>query len=455
MLDVSLFGMRAPFHHAVNLGLHLLNTVLLLVWLRKIGCSPAAAFWVTALFALHPTRVESVAWISERKDVLSAAWGLLALIAYDAWARRRTWPAYGASIIGTALALASKPMLVTLPCLFLVLDFLLYQRVNRVQLAKTLLPCLLEKIPLFILVSATVFMTVHAQSGVGAIAAAPPARAWLTSILAAYGHYGWTFILPWPLYIPRTPPAPETIQVAALGTLLAFLILTVTLIVRRREYPLALLGWLWFLGALVPVAGFVKAGEQFTADRYTYLAHIGLGLISAAAATAATRRWPARTRPLAVTALLALAALSALTAAQARHWQNSETLFRHTLAHDPGNATAHNNLGTALMETGRTPQALYHFQEAVRIAPGNLHAQNNLGVALLATGNAAAARKQFEALLRHTPDDPEAWVNHGAACLATGQLDEATASVDHALALRPNDPRALELQNQINLTRRP
>jgi len=448
MADVSLFGLNPAGHHGMNIALHGLCAVLLLRWLWAIGLSIWAGWWVAALFALHPSHVESVAWISERKDVLCALWGVAALWCYHHWAERQRMAYYVGVLICTALALLSKPMLVTLPFLFLLLDGLIYQRLRA---ARGIRRCLLEKMPLFAMVAGVIVLTIRAQGGDGAVM--PLAyMAWpqrLVQALAAYGFYLWKFLLPVPLYVPYAAPSWERAILMAVGGSVAIGGMGYLTWRYRERAPLAALGLCWFLGLLVPVIGLVKAGEQYAADRYTYLPYVGLTLVATAVGQVVARRAAAWDRCVSFVALASLLLCAALTWHQAGYWESSERLFRHSLAHSPRNTTAHNNLGTALMARGVFPEALYHFQEAVAAAPGNLQAQNNLGVALLMLGKAAAAARQFEALLLHMPEDAEVWVNYGAAEFALGNLEEAQVAARRALEYQPGNGNALGLLDRV------
>lgn len=448
MLDVSLFGLNPAGHHAMNLALHTLCVLLLLRWLWVLGCAPWVAFWVAALFAWHPAHVESVAWIAERKDVLSSAFGLLALLAYHRWVARHHAGAYLAAFLCTAASLMSKPMLVTLPALFLLLDVLAYKRILGLRDTRAIVRLLMEKAPFFLVALLVIVLTLAAQGRDGAVMALDqlPWRVRLPRVAAAYGVYLWKFGAPWPLYLPYEPPGPRALVAMAVGALVALGSLSCALWRCRNTAPLALMGWCWFLGSLAPVIGLVKAGEQFVADRYTYWPSIGLALAVAVGGQSLANRGPVWRKAVAAAAVCSLIALAGIAHLQAGYWRSSETLFRHTLARAPHNATAHNNLGTALMARGAAAEALYHFQEATAAAPGNFQAQNNLGAALLLLGKAEAAARQFEALLQHTPEDAEVWVNYGAALLAAGKNGEAKIAVDRALTLRPGAPNALRLR---------
>lgn len=370
MADVSLFGMNAGGHHMVSASLHALNAALLFLLLRAVSGVLWAPLIAAALFALHPLRVESVAWVAERKDVLSTVFWLLATLAYVRWCRRPSWARYGVVVLLFALGLMAKPMLVTLPCTLLLLDF---WPLGRVQGAgrESWGRLLAEKAPLFALAGATACITFIAQEAGGAVArlAEVPAARRLGNAIFSYGWYLAKTVWPSRLRVPYISP-PEgwpVWQILSAAAVLAGGTALVVLLARRRPY--LLVGWLWYLGTLVPVIGFVQVGAQGMADRYTYIPLIGLAII---VGWVATEVGPVRKGNRLLSVALGLAAAFALAGAtrcQLRYWKDTNALFSRTIAFDSENFMARNNLGVRAAAAGRWNEAAEHFRLAAMARP--------------------------------------------------------------------------------------
>lgn len=450
-LDISIFGFAPWGHHATNLLLHLLNTALVyMVMFRLIptsmaGRAPVVALIVALLFALHPLHVESVAWISERKDLLSGFFALMTTWAYAQYARRPRPGLYLAVLLLFTCGLMSKPMLVTWPCVLLLLD---YWPLRRLQNVRAGLWCVAEKLPLFALSLASVVITLQAQTRAVVPLEARTVDERINNAAVSYMMYLWKAIFPYPLATPY-PFLEDTLAPWRVALAWAILLsLSTVALVKWRRAPWFIVGWVWFLGTLVPVIGIVQVGEQAMADRYSYLPHLGLFL--ALACAVAQRRHssdeqapPSRYRWI----LIAFAAvLASLTFRQTLYWRNSETLFRHSIAVTEKNYVAHNNLGKALMENGRIDEALGHFEQSVAISPGNLPARNNLGVAYLLTGQPERALAQLELVRQNVPPDPDLLVNMGAAYLEMKNHAAARAVAEEALRLNPSHPKANALR---------
>jgi tetratricopeptide (TPR) repeat protein len=371
-LDWSLFGPWAGGHHGVSALIHAGNAALLLLLLHAMTGALWPSAFAASLFALHPLRVESVAWASERKDVLMLLFALLALAAYLRWTRRRSPGAYAAALALYACALMSKAMVVTVPALLLLLDFwplARWRRGGRLPLPPARL--LLEKLPFLAAAAAASLVTFLAQSGGGAVAyvAAYPVAQRVPNAFRSWALYLWKTIWPaklavfYPYFwadVPWWQPAlgAAIVAVATAGALLAL---------RRR--PALAVGWFWYLGALLPVIGIVQAGSQALADRYTYLPQIGLAVALAWGGSELLVRRP-RLRPtLLAAALAALAALGAVTWVQAGHWRSTETLFRHALAVTENNFLAASILGAALSEQGRAAEGQALIAWAYKVNP--------------------------------------------------------------------------------------
>ena len=479
MLDCQIFGLNPWGHHLTGVLLHALNAGLVFMWLRLMTGATWRSLLVAALFALHPLRVESVAWVSERKDVLSGCFGLLALIAYARYAQGRrqnaecrmqkpatptahhapriTFPPstfYLLSLFFFALGLMSKPMLVTWPLVMLLLDYWPLRRMQNAAASTThhvsrftfhvsrttLLPLLFEKIPFFILVALMSVVTLVAQQHGGAVMGAKslPVDARVGNALISYGRYlGKLF---WPadlaIYYPHPGQWPLGKVVLAGGLILGISLL---LFVTRRRTPVLLVGWLWFLATLIPVIGLVQVGGQAMADRYTYLPSLGVLILSVWGACELTRGWRHQVLVLLVAGGGASLLCLALTRQQLGYWQNNETLFRQALEVTENNQIAHKSLGDALDKKGQTDEAIGHFQEAIRLKPGYADAHNNLGNTLLKKGQADEAIGRFQEAIRLKPGYANAYNNLGNALLKKGQPGEAIRQYQEAIRLEPAD----------------
>jgi Flp pilus assembly protein TadD len=423
MLDVQMFGLTPGAHHLVNVALHLANTLLLFTILRRWTGERWASFVVAALFAVHPLHVESVAWISERKDVLSTFFFLLTLAAHGRWAATHSPRWYAAGLAAFALGLMSKPMLVTLPFLLLLLD---HWPLRRAAMPGALV---LEKLPHFALAAAISVITYRVQLEQGAVDAAGtlPLTLRLGNAVVSYGRY--LLATAWPvdlaIFYPYEIDLPGwRVAVSALG--LAAISGLVLRAARRRPY--ALVGWLWYLGTLVPVIGLVQAGSQSHADRFTYIPLIGLFVMLAWGGRDAVTRFsvPAAVLVPAVTGVITACAVTAST--QVGVWRTSETLFAHAVRVTRRNHVAHNNLGVALQARGDLDGAIEHYREAVRIQPEYAHARTNLGKAL---------RGRFEQAVARNPRDPVAQFNLAVALHDAGELDAAIGHYEEAVRLAP------------------
>ena len=443
MLDCQLYGMNSGQHHLTNLLFHIANTLLLFFVLTKMTGSLWRSAFVAALFAFHPLHVESVAWVSERKDVLSTFFWLLTIYSYSLYVEHPAVNRYLLVVLCFTLGLMSKPMLVTLPFVLLLLDlwplnrFSLEQpdRSNNAQQRSTALGLVLEKIPLFVLAAMSSAVTFYAQKQAQAIVPleAIPFKVRTANALVSYANYIAKMI--WPSNLAARYPHPgmhSGLKIAGACLLLAAVSLGVIRVIKHRPY--FTVGWLWYLGTLVPVIGLVQVGGQAMADRYTYVPHIGLFIVIAWGAPELAAQWRHRKILLAVLAIALLSILTAVTWKQAGYWKNSITLFEHTLAVTSNNWLAHNNLGAALSAQGRMDEAMGHYLEAVRIKPDYVDAHNNLGKAFYKKGRTKEAISHYLQALRKKPDDAGTNYNLGNAFYRQGRAEEA---IDHYLqALR-------------------
>jgi Flp pilus assembly protein TadD len=452
MLDTQLFGKGAWGYHLTNLLLHLANTLLLFGLLRRLTGATLRSALVAALFAVHPLHVESVAWVSERKDVLSTLFGFLTVWAYARYAEAPGLRRYLLVVLGLALSLMAKPMLVTLPFVLLLLD---YWPMRRWRLAgaasddgtppRSAVPAgwlLLEKLPLLVLSAASSAMTVWAQRHGRAIQelAGLPLPARLSNALVSYVDYLRQTI--WPsdlaLFYPHPGANLPAWQVA--GAALLVLAVTALALWGGRRWPYLLVGWLWYVGTLVPVIGLVQVGFQARADRYTYVPLIGIFLMLSWGLTDLARRWHGR-EVLACAAGLALICFTAITWSQTRYWHDSVTLWNHTLEVTEGNFIAHNNLGEILTEQGKAAEATRHFREALRIRPDSKEAHNNLGIIFINQGEAAEAIWHLREAVRLEPAYSDAHNNLGIALVNQGKAAEATRHFREAVRLKPDNSK--------------
>jgi Flp pilus assembly protein TadD len=460
-LDVSLFGVSAPAFHGVNLLLHVANALLLYALVRRFGFGPDAALVMAGLFALHPLRVESVAWISERKDVLCGFFALLLLHAWTSWTRRGGVPRYLTALVLFALSLMAKPMAVTFPFVLLLLDWWPLERTrfgpgaDAASRGRPTASLLVEKLPFLVVAIAASVVTYRLQRAGGAMAdsVALPAPTRLLSALAAYDWYVLKTLWPTDLAALYPNPAllgrPIPFLPAVCGALLLGVIAVLALRDARRR-PWLLVGAAIFAGMLVPVIGLVQVGQQATADRYTYLPAIGLGAVLMLAANDLAERLRIGREARVVTAILVLIVLSNLTRAQVGTWRDSVTLARRAIAVTNDNYVMHFNLAVALDEQGDLPGAVVSYAEAVRLRPDLASFRVNHAAALARAGHVPAAVEEYETAMRLDPRDPAA--RNNLAWLRATHPDAAHRDAAQALALagalareRPSDPDTLDL----------
>jgi Flp pilus assembly protein TadD len=449
MVDVELFGLRAGWHHLTSVLFHAANTILLfLVFFRLSGATWRSGF-VAALFALHPLHVESVAWVSERKDVLSAFFWILAMGAYARYAERPGVARYLPVAALFGLGLCTKPMVVTLPFVLLLLDVWPLGRIaSLAQRAPGFRPrcppvspsrLVLEKVPLFAMTAVSCVITYVAQQEGGTLGVLSdhPWGDHTANAVASYAAYlGKTL---WPaslaVFYPHPGASLPLWKVAGAGLLLAGV--SVLAVRRLAHSPWLVVGWFWYLGTLVPVIGVVQVGEQAMADRYTYLPLIGIFIVVAWGIPELASRWRIRAPALAVGAALLLAALLAATWIQLGHWRSSEALWTRALEVTSDNWMAHCGLGMALTQQERFDEAIPQYREALRINPDFALAHNDLGVALGQKGEIGAAANHFLEALRLEPELAEAHTNLGVALHSQGRIEQAIPHYRASLRIEP------------------
>lgn len=441
-LDCQLFGLNAGAHHWVNVGFHLVNTLLLFFVLSRMTGALERSGFVAALFALHPLHVESVAWVAERKDVLSAFFWILAMGSYNWYARGPRLGRYLLTLLLFACGLMSKPMMVTLPFVFLLLDYWPLRRIQwDAETSKrpgaSIRRLLLEKCPFFALVLGSSIVTFLAQGSAVRSLEKFPVSVRVANALVSYASYIGKTICPENLAVLYPHPGmPAIWMILGAASLLGCISLLALALVRRRPY--LLVGWLWYLGTLVPVIGLVQAGEQAMADRYTYLPIIGLSLMAVwgIGDILADRPIP-RAAWGAGTAIL-FGVLAMISSAQLRHWQNSLTLFGHAVQATTNNAVALYNLGLAFSEQGEVAEAIPCYAEALRVKPEFDSAHYNLGLCLVMVGRTSEGTNHYAQALRINPRNENAHLNYGLALASCGEVDEAIAHWEAVLKLSPS-----------------
>jgi tetratricopeptide (TPR) repeat protein len=449
MLDSQFYGLNPGGHHLTNVLLHLATAILLFLVLRQM----TGAFWrsafVAAIFAIHPLRVESVAWVAERKDVLSGLFFVLTIAAYVRYARHPWSPArYGLVVVLFALGLMCKPMLVTLPFVLFLLD---YWPLNRLaagrdrrggifQISRRLV---LEKLPLIGLAAASAVATLLAQkASLQTFVGLPLSLRVGNAFTSCVAYLRQMF---WPVDLAVLYPFPD--RGLALSGAVSFALLAgisaAVFALRRHRYLVT--GWLWYLVMLGPVIGILQVGNQARADRYTYLPQIGLYLLVTWLAADLCARWRHRQLFLGTLSVVIVGALAFAARTQASYWENSKSLWTHALASTSNNVIAHTNLAEAFFQEGRLEEAIEHGQKALRIDPNQAVAHSALGLAFLQKGRGDEAVVHLQKALEITPSSA-AHSNLGVALMQKGRVDEALAHYKRAVEI---DPQAVDAQNNM------
>jgi len=446
MLDCQIYGMNPGQHHMTNVLLHILNTLLVFLVFKRMTGKLWQSGFVAALFALHPLHGESVAWVAERKDLLSTFFWMLTLWSYTRYVERSEFNQYLLVVLFFILGLMAKPMLVTLPFVLLLLDYWPLRRFelasrdeNNSQQRRFNLGLIYEKMPLFILSAVSSVVTYIAQESSGAVnsLAVIPFHIRIANATVSYASYIGKMI--WPHNLAVFYPYPESIlswKIASAGLLLGVISVAVCRMVRTKPY--LAVGWLWYIGTLVPVIGIVQVGVQKMADRYTYVPLIGLFIIIAWGVSDILDRWRYKRIILAGSTIFVLSAFTICTWFQIKNWQNSITLFEHALNVTADNSVAHINLGEALAGQGKTEDAVRHYNEALRIKP-NLSAPHlNLGVALKESGNLNEAMDHFSKVLGLKSDCAEAHYELGDTLSRKGDFASAMEHYLEAVRIKPD-----------------
>ena len=458
MLDCELYGLNPAGHHWTNVEFHLVNTLLLFFILFKMTGELYRSAFVAALFAVHPLHVESVAWVSERKDLLSTFFGLMMIFAYHRYIKASVLKNYLLIITFLCLGLMAKPMLVTFPFVLLLLDFWPLKRFqckkNRnndlIQPEKTiyygvkgLMRLIIEKIPLFIPVVMSSILTFLAQKSEGAVKALAvlSLKTRIANAFVSYVSYVSKAIWPGKLAIFYPHPDNTLSAWSIVGAALLIAVAILLSIGTSKKYPYMAVGLFWYLGTLVPVIGLVQVGAQAMADRYTYIPLIGLFIIVAWGVSDLFKKWQYGTLFLGMSGMIILSALSWKTFCQLSYWKNGIILFENAVRVTENNYLAHNNLGTAY-DPVNLDAAIYHYKAALKIKPDYVVAHYNLGNVLAKKGHIDDAIAHYQEALRIKPDYGEAHNNLGTALYNKKDYEGAILHFDKALKLNPQDTGA-------------
>jgi protein O-mannosyl-transferase len=436
MLDYQLFRSRAGGYHWTNVIFHIANSILLYLVLKRMSGSAWKSALVAALFAVHPLNVESVAWVSERKNLLCTFFWFAGLWSYAYYVERPTRYRYSLILVTFSLGLMSKPIIVTFPFTLLLLD---YWPLGRLTSWKIFPRLLFEKIPLFILAVivsiATFLSSLHGDITISIDKLPLPDR--LANAVVAYVKYlGKMF---WPQNLSVFYPYPREFGLFQIvGAVLLLSVISCLVIFWARRYRYVLVGWLWYLGTLVPVIGLIQVGEQAMADRYAYIPMIGLFIVIAwGIPDLLEGRWQRKMISV-VSSGVILSALIICTILQVRYWQNSETLFRHALYVTPDNIVAHTSLGIVLNLRGESDEAIKHFAYVIKKAPAYVNAYTNMGVVLAGQGKTDEAIVYYREALRIKPNDESTHNNLGVALAKEGKFNEAIEHFREALRIKPD-----------------
>jgi hypothetical protein len=441
MLDVQLYGLNGGGHHVTNAVLHIANSILLFALLHRTTGALGRSAFVAALFAIHPLHVESVVWVTERKDVLSTLFLLLTVWTYVEYARRPTGGRYVLSLLFFVLGLMSKAMLVTLPFMLLLLDVgplgrftVTGWRLSPIQ-RTTAYQLVREKLPFLALAIAFAIATYITQQTTGAVASVGriPITFRVGNAMVSYATYLANMV--WPSRLALFYPYPLKLSPVVVAVSVLGLMATTVLVIRGlRRYPYLAVGWLWYLGSLVPVIGLIQAGDQARADRFTYVPLIGVFIMIAWGASDLVRR----PRVLQATGVLVVVALAIVARVQVGHWRTNTELWEHALRVADESYVAHTNLGLALFARGDVDRSITEFRSALRLRPDFAEAHNDLGVALANRGDNDGAIEAFLNALRAKPMQAPSHYNAAVLLAMKGDTVAAVTHLERALQIDPN-----------------
>jgi Flp pilus assembly protein TadD len=472
MLDCQLYGLRPGMHHITNLLLHVANSLLVFIVFQQMTGAIWRSACVAVLFALHPINVESVAWVAERKNVLSTFFWMLTLLSYHYYAKKPLKSRLFLTVLMFALGLLTKPALVTLPFLLLLLDFWPLQRLRTDQLTNNssgykiasmmrgiqksnISRLILEKIPLFVLSGASIVISLLSVKHYGIVTSAAEVPLDLRTANALVSFMAYIGKTIWPLKLAVFYPYPTSIPIwLSLGSGI-WLICVSVLVIRLSGYrPYLVVGWLWYLGTLMPHLGFIQAGLfPAMADRWAYVPLIGLFMIISWGAYDLCTKWPLRKPALIALAGIVFSLLMIASWFQVRYWANSIALYQHAIDVTSDNDVAHNNLGAALYQKGNIDESIIHFIEALRIMPGYAKAHTNLNTALASHINIDHAIVRMQELLRLYPNSQALYYNLGNLYRKKGELDNAISQYQKALTIQSNFIQALNNMASVYVAR--
>ncbi len=446
MVDSQLHGLNAGYYHVTNLILHILNTLLLFAVFRLMTGNLWQSGFIAALFAVHPVHVESVAWVSERKDLLFALFWILTMWSYHRYVCKPSFRRYGIVLLFFVAGLMSKPMIITLPLVLLLLDYWPLERLRSAvgqpagaaRPSRTAATIVLEKVPLILMsfgASVLTFTLQKAHGAVSAIDSAPMVQR-ILQIPVSYVKYMIKMV--WPRDLTAVYVYSPTIPIWQIaGSCLLLGLFFVLAMKHLKKHPYLAVGWLWFLGTLVPVIGLVKIGSHAMADRYTYMTFVGLYIMIAWGIPDLLR--PFRKKKFAlVSASAALIVILMLIAGnQTRHWVNSVQLFSHAINVNPDNFLAHRNIGLALSYRGDLDRAIGHFKQALRINPASARCYNDIGTVFMVKGRYAESIGYFEKALYYQPDYSKAHNNLGMVLMVQEKYGQAAIHFEAALKSNP------------------
>lgn len=453
MADVRFFGMNPGGHHITSVVIHTISSLLLFLLLLRLTGALWQSLFVAAMFALHPLHIQSVAWVAERKDVISGFFWFLTLLLYAKYVEKQKTTLYVLTILSFILGLMSKPMLVTLPLVMLLLDFWPLERFryegDKHHNSGRAIALIKEKIPFFVCSIFSGVVTIYAQGKGGAIAASDMTSLWLRfeNAMTAYVKYIGKTI--WPHDLALFYPFPLSIPLwQAICSLLILILFSALAIRARRHSPYVLAGWLWFVITLMPVIGLIQVGGHSMADRYTYIPLTGLFIVAAWGVPDLMKGMRHQRRITALIAATVVITSAILTWQQLAYWRDSVSLFRHTLQVTSGNCMIHNNLGLTLALKGEYEEAIQEFRKALRIYPNYTEAHNNLGATFDFKGDFDAAIQEYREAIRINPDHADAHYNLGIDLQIRGDLDAAIKEYQETLRIQPYNSNAIKkLQN--------
>ncbi len=446
MLDYQLYGNNPFYHHRTNVFFHILNSLLLLIIFKKATGNLWASVFAAAVFALHPLRVESVAWVAERKDVLSGFFWLLTIAAYFWYASRPCICRYLCVFLSLMLGLMAKPMLVSLPLILLLLDYWPLNRfeLNWADIKSKALGLLAEKTPLFLLVTTSMVVTFLVQQKAGAMLSCSnfslPVR--IANALVVYIGYISKMLFPYHLAVLYPHPGDTLGLWKPVASLVLLLLITAVIFYKSKNYKFLVVGWLWYVIALLPVIGLVQVGEQAMADRYTYLTSIGFFIILILLIAQLQKKYKHITKPVCILAVVVIVAMTAATRNQLKYWKDDTTLFTRTIDVTEKNYIIHNNLGYTLYSKGQFDQAVELFDKALEFKPNYAKASNNKARVYLTIGKFDQAVKCLQQTVVMAPYWPDAYNNLGLANFLAENYADAEKNYKKAVTLQPDYPKA-------------